>query len=46
MLGKDCLNFSDNPQFKEAFIPTNLSKPSVVKCCFSSIKATDCLNKR
>jgi len=46
MSGNDSLNFSDNPQFKLAFMLTNLKRPSIVKCCFFSIRSTDCLNKR
>lgn len=47
MLVNDSLNFTDKPQFKTSFIPTNLSKPSSVKCSFISIKPDiDCLNKR
>ncbi|GAA4827979.1 hypothetical protein GCM10023220_71550 [Streptomyces ziwulingensis] len=37
-LGKNSLNLSDSPQFKLAFILTNLSNPSIVRCDLFSIK--------
>lgn len=38
LAGKDDFKFSDKPKLSEAFIPTSVSNPSLVKCFFLLIQ--------